>query len=129
MLPHLLAFVFSLVPSCSECRYSPLYLVQMFENDLSECLDSTRFVETRDVHRLWPRDGAWDANDVSALRDSSACVTDRIGENRYQGLLEAAASNRPFQGVNLDPEFLEQIMRANAADEDSSRDVTKPDPF
>lgn len=129
MYSYLLAFVFSLVPSCSDCRYSPLYLVQMSENDLSECLDSTRFVETRDVHRLWPRDGAWDANDVSALRDSSACVTDRIGENRYQSLLEAAASNRPFQGVNLDPEFVEQIMRANAAAEDSSRNVTKPDPF
>lgn len=129
MFPHLLAFVFSLLPSCSDCRFSIVDLMKMSEDDLSECLDGTRFLETRDVHRLRPRDGTWDPGDVSALRDSSACLIDRIGEDRYRNLLDAAASNRPFEGENLDPEFVEQIMRGNAADEDSARNATKPDPF
>lgn len=129
MFPHLLAFVFSLMPSCSDCRFSIVDLLKMSEDDLSECLDSTRFVETRDVHRLWPRDGAWDPDDLQVLRDSSDCLIDRIGEDRYRNFLDAAVSNRPFGGVNLDPEFVEQILRGNAADEDSSRNATKPDPF
>jgi hypothetical protein len=103
--------------------------MQMSENNLSECLDSTRFVETRDVYRLWPRDGAWDADDVSVLRDSSACVIDRLGEEMYGNFLEAATANRPFMPIYLDPEFLEAISRQGASEEDSSRNVTKPDPF
>jgi hypothetical protein len=120
MFPVLLAFLLSLLPSCSACEYSILDLMKLREeNDVSECLDEARFDETWDVTGMWPKDGSWDEDDRRALRDSSACLIDRIGKERYEALLKIAVDNGPVPPRVETKAFLRYMERISRESEAS----------
>jgi len=127
MLSVLLVLVLSRLPSCSACQYSIIDLLALRDHEsLSGCLDEARFADNPEGFSFLPRDGSWDEDDRKALRDSSACLIDRLGKEEYQILVKAAVDNKPYMDrrsirgneVVLDREFLEHLERAGRSEED-----------